>query len=166
MKTTYLWLAFLCIGLFAFRPLSWVPVELDSRVSVSMPAQPKVAAMPEPVKMLSVKDATGAYVVIATALGKDFQGAERKGYYDSMIESLLEGGKGKLLSRSTFTLGNYEGIAFAAVLVRPDNQQPMPVFARCIIVDKKCYVLQFLPAGDAKNGEAQSKPFLDSITLH
>jgi hypothetical protein len=104
-----------CIGLLAFRPLAWVPVTLDSRVSVLLPAQPQEASMPAPTKMLYVRDTAGIYIVTTTPLGVDFQGSERKTYYDSVIAGTLEGSKGqleggKLEGRSTFKIENYDGI--------------------------------------------------------
>ncbi|NML65454.1 hypothetical protein HHL22_09580 [Hymenobacter sp. RP-2-7] len=166
MKTSYLWLAMLCFSLFAFRPSAWVQVNLDNRVSVLLPSQPQAAPMPEPVKVLSAKDTVGTYIVMTSPLGADFQGEQRKQYYDSVVNGVLEQGKGKLAGRSTFTLNGYSGVDFAASITRPDNGQSMLIFARCLIVDKKAYVLQFIPASGTKNGEALSKPFLTSLTLH
>lgn len=166
MKINYFWLVALCFSLFAFRPLAWVPISLDSRVSVLLPSQPRETPLPAPAKMLSLKDTVGTYIIVASPLGKDFQGIERQGYYDSVIEGILENGHGKLESRSTFSVGSYEGIGFVVSVVRPDNQQTMLVFARCIIVDKRCYVLQYIPTNGGKNEVAQCKMFLNSITLH
>jgi hypothetical protein len=154
-----------CFGLLAFRPLAWVPVTLDSRVSVLMPAQPQEAPMPAPNKALYVKDTVGVYIIAISPLGVDFQGDERKTYYDSAIEGVLEGSKGKVESRSTFKIGNYDGIDFAVRTLRPGTQQTMIVFMRSILIDKKAYVLQFIPADGSKNVEAQRKPFFESITL-
>jgi hypothetical protein len=161
---TLFWLAILCIGLFAFRPSAWLSVSLDSRVSVLLPTAPQETAVPAPAKMLSVKDVTGTYVILTMPLGKDFQGAERKQYYDSVIEGALESGKAKLNSRSAFILGGYEGIDFTANVERADNQS-MLVFVRSIIIDQKSYVLQFIPTDGSKNDGAQSKQFFDSIKL-
>jgi hypothetical protein len=162
---TLSWLIALCFGLVAFRPLASVSVSLDERVSVLLPTQPQETAMPAPAKLLSAKDAFGTYIIITSPLEKDFQGAERKQYYDSVIEGALGSGNGKLGGRSTFVLGGYEGSDFTASAVRPDNQQIMLVFVRCMIIDKKSYVLQFIPADSNKGAEAQRKQFFESITL-
>jgi hypothetical protein len=162
---TLLLLATLCFGLYAFHPPAWISVSLDGRVSVRTPAVPQETAMPAPAKLLSVKDTTGTYIILTVPLGKDFQGSERKQYYDSVLEGALESGKGQLDSRSAFMLGNYDGIDFTARVTRPANQQPMFVFVRCLIVDKKSYVLEFISTNDRKSSESQSKPFFESITL-
>lgn len=161
----------LCIGLLAFRPLAWVPVILDSRVSVLLPSQPQEAPMPAPAKVLFVRDTVGTYIVTTTPLGVDFQGSERKTYYDSVIKGTLDGSNGKLEGgklegRSTFKVGNYDGIDFAVSFVRTDNQQKVLIFIHSLLVDKKAYMLQFIPADGNKNAEAQCKPFFDSLTLH
>lgn len=161
----------LCIGLLAFRPLAWVPVTLDSRVSVMLPTQPQEAPMPAPTKVLFVRDTVGTYIVTTTPLGADFQGDERKTYYDSVIAGTLEGsneklGGGKLEGRSTFKVGNYDGIDFAVSFIRTDNHQRVLLFMHSLLVDKKSYVLQFIPADGIKNAEAQRKQFFDSLTLH
>jgi hypothetical protein len=161
---TLSWLIVLCFGLVAFRSLASVSVSLDERVSVLLPTQPQETAMPASAKLLSAKDALGTYIIITSPLGKDFQGAERKQYYDSVIEGALESGNGKLVGRSTFVLGGYEGSDFTASVVRPDNQL-MLVFVRCMIIDKKSYVLQFIPTDSNKGAEAQRKQFFESITL-
>lgn len=158
-----------CFGLLAFQPFAWVPVQLDSRVSVLLPSQPQEAPMPAPAKVLFVRDEAGTYIVTTSPLGEDFQGADRKTYYDSVVEGALEGSKGKLgggkmESRSTFKVGDYDGIDFAISFVRSDNQQKVFVFMHSLIIDKKSYTLQFIPA-DGKNVEAQRKPFFESITL-
>lgn len=163
-STTPLWLVALCFGLFAFRSSVWVPVNLDNRVSVRLPSQPQETVVPAPAKMLSVKDAAGTYIIIMSPLGADFQGNDRKQYYDSVVEGALNSGRGKLEGRSTFKVGGYDGIEFTASIVRPDNQQTMLVFVRCLIVDKKSYVLQFLPA-NGKDGATQHRTFFDSLTL-
>jgi hypothetical protein len=162
---TLLGLLAFCFGLLAFRPFAWVPVDLDNRVSVSLPSQPQEAATPPPTKTLFVKDTAGVYVIITSPLGKDFQGAERKTYYDSVIEGVLESGKGKLEGRSTFKVGNYDGIDFSVSVAKSDKQQAMLVFIRTLIVDKKAYTLQFLTSDSNKSGALQCKPFFESITL-
>jgi hypothetical protein len=162
---TLVWLAVLCVGLFAFRPSDWVPISLDSRVSVSLPSQPQEVPTPAPTKMLFVKDAAGVYMIITSPLGEDFQGADRKTYYDSVIKGVLESGKGKLESRSTFKVGNYDGIDFTVSVAKSDKQQAMLVYIRSLLVDKKAYTLQFLTSDSNKSGALQCKPFFESITL-
>lgn len=167
MKNSFTLLGLLafCFGLLAFRPFAWVPVSLDNRVSVSLPSQPQEAPTPAPTKILYVKEAAGVYMVITTPLGEDFQGADRKTYYDSVIKGVLESGKGKLEGRSTFKVGDYDGIDFTVSVAKSDKQQAMLVFIRSLIVDKKAYTLQFLTADSNKDGASQCKPFFDSITL-
>lgn len=154
----------ICFTLTSFRPSAWVPVSLDSRVSVLFPAAPQEMAAPAPAKVLYVKETAGTYMVVTTPLGKDFQGSERKQYYDSVIEGALESGNGKLEGRSTFTIEGYDGISFTASIVRPDNQN-MTVTVRCLIIDKKSYILQFISPIGSKSDGAQSKQFFESITL-
>jgi hypothetical protein len=154
-----------CVGLLSFRLLAWVPISLDNRVSVLLPLQPQEAAMPAPSKMLFVKDTAGTYIVMTAPLGKDFQGDERKTYYDSVITGMMEGSKGKLEGRSSFKVGSYDGIDFAVSVAKSDSHPAMLVFVRSLIVDKKSYVLQFIPADGGKSGGAQRKPFFESITL-
>jgi hypothetical protein len=162
---TLFWLTVFCVGLLAFRPLAWVPISLDNRVSVLLPSQPQEATMPAPVKMLYVKDTVGTYIVMTTPLGKDFQGDERKTYYDSVITGMLEGSKGKVEGRSSFKVGSYDGIDFAVSVVKSDSHPAMLVFVRSLIVDKKSYVLQFIPTDGGKSGGVQRKPFFESLTL-
>jgi hypothetical protein len=155
----------LCFGLLAFRPFAWVPVSLDNRVSVQLPVQPQETALPAPTRMLTAKDTVGTYIILTSPLGADFQGTRRKEYYDSVVESFLSSGNGKLIGRSTFHLGDYEGVDFTANVVGPDNQQSILLFVRCLLVDKKAYVLQLIPTDGGKSGEAQRKPFFESLTL-
>jgi hypothetical protein len=162
---TLVWLLAFCFGLLAFRPFAWVPVTLDSRVSVLLPSQPQEAPAPAPTKMLFVKDAAGVYLITTSPLGEDFQGADRKTYYDSVIKGVLESSKGKLEGRSTFKVGNYDGIDFSVSVAKSDKQQAMLVFIRSVLVDKKSYTLQFLTADSNKSGALQCKPFFESITL-
>jgi hypothetical protein len=154
------------MGLFAFRPLAWVPFEIDSRVSVSMPGQPQQLEMPDPAKAWLAKGEAGVYCVITAPLGADFQGDDRKTYYNSLVENALLEGKVKLSSRSDFSIDKYQGIDFAASITTPDNQHTKYTYNRCLIVDKKSYVLQFITADGGKDGEAQSKQFFNSIALH
>ncbi|MFD1874259.1 hypothetical protein [Hymenobacter bucti] len=154
-----------CFALLAFRPFAWVPVSLDNRVSVQLPVQPQETALPAPARMLTAKDAVGTYTIFTSPLGADFQGARRKEYYDSIVESFLSSGNGKLVGRSTFQLGGYDGVDFTAKVMGPDNQQSILLFARCLIVDKRAYVLQLIPTDSGKSDEAQRKPFFESLTL-
>lgn len=154
-----------CFGLLAFRPFAWVPVQIDSRVSVLLPSQPQEASMPAPNKMLFVKDAAGVYIITTSPLEDDFQGSDRKTYYDAVIKGVLESTKGKLEGRSTFKAGNYDGIDFSVRVAKSDKQQAMLVFIRSLLVDKKSYTLQFLTADSNKDGASQSKPFFESIIL-
>jgi hypothetical protein len=167
MKNSYtlFWLTVFCIGLLAFRPLAWVPISLDNRVSVLLPSQPQEATMPAPSKMLFVKDTAGTYIILTSPLGEDFQGAERKTYYDSVITGMLEGSKGKLEGRSAFKVGSYDGIDFAVSVAKSDSYPAMVVFVRSLLIDKKSYLLQFIPADGGKSNGVQRKPFFESITL-
>jgi hypothetical protein len=154
-----------CFAHLAFRPFAWVPVNLDNRVSVQFPVQPQETAQPAPVRMLTAKDTLGTYTISTLPLGADFQGARRKEYYDSVIKSLLSSENGELIGQSTFQIGDYDGVDFTAKVMGPNNQQSTLLFTRCIIVDKKAYVLQLIPTDGGKSGEAQRNSFFESLTL-
>lgn len=163
--TLFLLLAF-CFGLLAFRPSEWVSVSVDSRVSVLLPAPPQEAPMPAPTRVLYVKDTVGIYLIATSPVGVDFQGDARKTYYDSVIEGTRESSKGKVESRSTFNVGSYDGIDFAVSCLRPGTQEAMLVYMRSVLIDKKAYTLQFIPATGHQNAAARYKPFFDSLALH
>jgi hypothetical protein len=164
------WLLFLCVvavgfAFTAFVPASWVAVNLDERASVALPAEYKETPGVEPARMLSGRDAVGVYIAITSPLGADFQGPRRQKYYDEMIEEVVGQCNGKVLDRSSFSLGGFEGVDAAVSGIRPDTHQPFFVCLRGLLVGKRAYVLQFIPTDGGKNSVVQRKPFLTSLSL-
>ncbi|WP_223654195.1 hypothetical protein [Hymenobacter psoromatis] len=161
------WLALLCFGLLAGRPATLVVVKLDERVSVLFPTQPQETAVPAPAKMRSAHDASGTYQVTISPIGAAFQGAQRKHYFDSVVEGARKSSNGTVQERSPFTLSSYEGIDFTLLMGGPDTSQAKLVFFHCLLVDQNSYVLQFIPAPGTPPLQAQrrSEPFFQSIRL-
>jgi hypothetical protein len=167
MKNRLLFLCLVAVGyaFAAFVPSSWVAVNIDEQASVTLPAEYQETPGVAPARMLSGRDAVGVYVAITSPLGADFQGQRRQEYYDSMIEEIVRQCNGKVLDRSSFSLGGFEGVEAAVSGIRPDTHQPFFVCLRGLLVGKRAYVLQFIPTDGGKNSQEQRKPFFTSLSL-
>ena len=82
-----------------------------------------------------------------------------------MIGEIVNQCQGKVVDRSAFSLGGFEGVEATVSGTRPGTKQPFFVCLRGLLVGKKAYVFQFIPNDGGKNSQAQRKPFFNSIAL-
>lgn len=179
MKPTYLFLS-VCLPLAAFTYAEWATFSVDEQLTVQLPAQPTVTdmskastAIPQTVKMFSAQDGAGTYMILrlaATAPQSTMQSeSSRTAFYDGLINGLVRGQKGVVLSRTSFATAGGEGVDVKYRGLDKGTGKMGIKYSRNLVLGAVAYSLSFYSQDrqdtTGVSGSESRKKFFESLTV-
>ncbi|WP_375435031.1 hypothetical protein [uncultured Hymenobacter sp.] len=177
MKSVYIFL-FACLPLVAFTCADWTTFSIDDQFAVQMPSQPKETDLgkastkiPQTIKVFSAQDAAGTYMLMrlaATDPQANMQSeSSRTAFYDGLINGLLRGQNGVLLSRTTFSTAGGEGVDVKYRGLDKGTGKMGIKYSRTLVLGAVAYSLSFYSQDRQDttgiSGSESRKKFFESI---
>ncbi|OON66919.1 hypothetical protein [Hymenobacter sp. CRA2] len=178
-RSGFLWVLCLPLLAFAIPGASWATFDVDSRLSVELPAGVREVDvtkvnMPLPnTRLFMAQDTVGLYQVIRIDMSEEqgtaLQGeAARQRYYDGVVNGAVNGQQeAVLLARTSFPTAAGEGIELKMRARHKGTGKLVVKYSRSLLLNHTGYAFLFIPLDKSDtagiSGRAERERFFTSI---